>query len=302
MAYETGTASGPADLINNRLTAFAIAQGWTVTTLADGNKSIHKGDAYFSFLPGTDYIFIHGNTSVDAGANWDAQPGKNTHYAAVSNCAGPFIAYHFFAGADYIHCVIEVSAGVFSNFSFGTLEKAGTYTGGQYFAATRWYDNANYRNYPNTGYHAVMFDSTSTTYNRSGAVRADGVQGRTWHHNCYDNASGSLTNESKGTVRQNSIWGQSHNLAMKSPSTFNNGTPLVPIMIFISDSDYKATLAGRPQDIRAVNMQNLAPGETITLGADEWMVFPIRAKTDTWNINNGPDSSGYYGFAFKKTA
>lgn len=49
-----------------------------------------------------------------------------------------------------------------------------------------------------------------------------------------------------------------------------------------------------------VNMKNLVPGEAITIGTDEWVVFPVKKKGAALNGPQGEVNSWTFGYAYRK--
>lgn len=323
--YETGTATGPADLIG-KLATFAGTLGWTVaaqttsasTGLPAGATSVtgrvfSKGTLVFGIGYDTDDVWLCGATGVNGANNWAAQTGTSatstSGYMPRSNeMSGPYQAYHFFGGTspDYLHVVVERSAGIFKHFAVGELIKAGSYTGGAYLQAVNWYmttiSSNYYANAPEDGSHRCLFDSASgNTYNASYAnlVRADiDSKSNNWMP-MFNTWQG---NYSRGDFRRN---GLSYHANVYAPNNFNQLTPLQPFVIMADRPSSLHSIVGHPADIRGVNMTNFAPGELLTIGSDEWLVFPAIQKTATWGTINATaaaqiPSSGPYGYAYKR--
>lgn len=303
--YETGTATGPADLITKLIT-FATTNGWAVNTPASG-KVFTKGGMYFGVNWDTDDVWVCGATGYSAGSAWNAQPGASASQCDSNNMAGPYLAYHFFTGAapDYLHVVVETTAGIFRHFVMGSLAKHGAFTGGEYIGAAYWHMTVVSAgvtpNHPDNPYHAVPFDAYSylgASANRA-AVRADiDAKSNNWMQFYYPSFYGG--NYAKGVVRgQNQ--GLLESLHERSPSEFNQITPLLPMLICGERPSTMSSPLGYVPDMRYVNMTNFTPGDTVTIGADQWMVFPLIQKTATWdNASSSTPSSGTYGFAYKK--
>jgi len=169
MAFETGTSTSSTNLLSlmeNRLSA----DGWTVVRnngaatgtsgqqLSVSDPAVAEGNQ-FNFVvdpvAANDDLWLMAPSTGDGGAGvefWDhpGSPGGNQSAAQVllgddadngHGFTGASIAYSFFSsttpsGARYFHGVLEGSAGVFYHWGFGTIEKAGTFTGGQYMYGT----------------------------------------------------------------------------------------------------------------------------------------------------------------------
>jgi hypothetical protein len=174
MAYQTGTATSPNDLLQ-RLVTWLVTIGWVQDmSQADGTgwrAHLHKGSVYvnlksttgavnpWAFTPNplpnaTDAgLHVYLGTGFNGGANWNAQAGgpilngtSTTTGNSMPLPTGAISAYYFFsdAAADNIVVVVEKTTGIFTNLGWGTsLNKSGAWTGGPYlFAATNGYSFA----------------------------------------------------------------------------------------------------------------------------------------------------------------
>jgi len=318
--YETGTATNPSDLVS-KMIVFAEAQGWTVSsqtttpTLYPGSNTpgrvFSKGTLVFGIGWSSNGIYVCGATGVNGSANWNAQTGSTiTNSTGVCSWAnempGPYQSYHFFAGTnpDYFHIVVELGAGIFRHIVFGSLVKQGTYTGGAYYGATYWafgpVSNVYYQNSVESTYHHVPFDVWSNVFVRERwGVRAD-IDGATnkWFH-----VANTSPNRARGFVR-NSGFGES--LWKRSPSDFNQLTPLIPIPVMVERSSGSLfSPIGYAPDMRFLNITNFAPKDVLTIASDEWMIFPFVQKSfDLSGASSTqstlPSNSGLYGFAYKR--
>jgi hypothetical protein len=139
MAYSTGTASDIDDLINVKLKAFAIANGWTVN---EDNWptfiSLSKGTCFVNFqrylasgtdpfgYPYTDHRLYARISSGYGPGGFTGQPNVAAYDAIANDLTGPFTSYHFFSGPtvgpQYIHAVIETRAGFYVHIFFGEAD------------------------------------------------------------------------------------------------------------------------------------------------------------------------------------
>jgi hypothetical protein len=163
MAYQTGTASNPNDLLQ-KLVTFLTANGWTQNmSQADGTgwrAHLQKGTVYVNLkstigavnpwaftpnpAPGASdaALHIYLGTGFSGAANWNAQAGgpilngtSTTTGTSMPLPTGAVSAYHFFsdATADNIVVVVEKTTGIFTHLGWGTsLNKSGAWTGGAY--------------------------------------------------------------------------------------------------------------------------------------------------------------------------
>src|SRR5258706_1477045 len=196
MAYETGVATSPSDLLT-KIGVFAQTQGWTLHTGgaggdAPGQVSLDDGAGFvmnmiadvankrISFQPSTAYVGA--GTSFFNHTGSPSTAGTGTTFGQFSLDTGPFIAYYLFANTTaprYVHCVVEITNGIFGHFHFGVCTKFGTYTGGGYAPSLAWGTS--------TGNSHVPFNRASNQTPSSlppAWVRAHGIFSAgtpTWH-------------------------------------------------------------------------------------------------------------------------
>jgi len=304
MAYQTGTATGPADLLS-QLETFIAANGWTVGAATTGKVYSNASNGlYCGVNSDTSTIWLLGATGYNSAAAWNAQPGApvNTMQAQSNDMAGPYSAYHFFVTTDYIHVVVEVSAGKFKHLVIGILAKCGAFTGGQYYGAVYWYmTGSTITNYPESSSHLYLWDAAGLGMGGTGsagyrqAVRADiDTKTNNW---MQFNALTMSTNYAHGVLRGN---GFIQGLWYSGPNSFNGLSPLHPIPVPVDRGSNQTSVLGYVKDMRIVNLQSLSPGQTVTIGSDQWLCFPVIQKTDVYNVSGSLiPSSGYYGYAYR---
>lgn len=304
MAYETGISSGTDDLLD-KLRLFAIAQGWTVNlheVEGDGYRlHMNSGTQYVNLRSAPSDIYLRGSTGFDGGSAWNAQPGT-TIQCQSNNMPGPYAAYHFFGSSQYLHVVVEATAGHYRHLAMGELNKVGSYAGGAYVGAIYWNTSTTYIDDPNAPYHTYLFDRTSyigsDTYHTQ--VRAD-LDGQINHWFQCSYVPWNNRRRAWGPMRATggSDAGTMDTLLARSPNAFNALTPLLPAYVYAERDSQLYSPVGHVADLRVCNLTNLAAGDTVTLGSDNWMVFPAHVKRDP-NIRDNLPNSGWYGYAYKK--
>lgn len=161
MAYETGTALSPIDLIG-KLKYFVESNGWTVNRYQDEgtgkNLSISKNGLYFNFraLQNEKNPIDGGRTGIygllccpslgfDNSKTWSKQPGypkdltysnNDFLYSGISLPDTAISAYHFISGDKYLYIITEIVVGSFQYMLCGSLVKSGNYVGGEFMTAT----------------------------------------------------------------------------------------------------------------------------------------------------------------------
>lgn len=317
MAFETGTATGVNNLLQ-KLSTFLTAQGWTINRDATEGSgrwlSVQKGASLFlNFLsdpattgtsdPGC-WVHLRGATGYNGASAFSAQPGVQPVNTSINKMPGAFAAYWFFEGDDYIHIVVEVEAGRFRHLQGGTVEKACTFTGGTYCMGLQLYYNLNTASDPasmNNVYpwatHTIS--STSRNFIYADAGGGDGVQ---WHSSYQSD-----------TYRHSGMWRETNSLTGSEPyrngylrrllnatPSAVNGLPVLerPRALIRKTSGLHVNL-GAPRDLRLVSIQNHAAGSVMTIGSDEWYLFPWTTRSST-TADVTTDRSGYYALAYRK--
>lgn len=328
MPYETGTATNLQDLLN-KLGTFAGANGWTVhfsgaRTGGAGTSGhaliLSRGDVQ-GLLRSNNSA---GSPTTDPGpymegvlwsgaynaASTESQP--NPSAALFTNwMAGPYVAYHAFTplaatGRHYLHVVVEVQSGTFRHFGIGQLRRFGSYTNGTYAHGTSMSFNTSpaYINTANS-FHGYPFNNIANGTAPGGGVtiRADfdGVSPRY----CTVGSSGTVGRVWSGFVQSsNAPSGNFGTLALAGPSAFTGRAPLLPLLCFVQrdTTDQLRHPVGFPEDLRYVSIDNFQPGDTITLGADTWMLFPAVRKGAANTGPVGVQNSWRYGYAYRLNA
>lgn len=330
MAYQTGTASSQEDLMNI-LQTFAVAQGWTLDIMSTTNDwmALNNGSVYVQFRwdNNAGIAMFHstgftgtgtapGNQVGDDGCgNLDASAPYNaavTLGRRISVGNGPYTAYHFFTDGTtkYIHVVLEYSPGLYRHFSFGTINKIGTWTGGQYACAMSIG--------PNPGIvasstHSILWSgtdggSTTTDANECGSLRVEGFSNQTgsmkWM--LFTTQTSNLGNDRAGNARISCPGGfigcnpWLSSFGFIRASLLNGFIPLIPIPIFWRDTapdpDFYMLLGFAP-DVWHMQIGNFTPGQEFTIGADTYKVFPIIRKQNT---SSSVEESKNAGVVYRK--
>ena len=331
MAYYSGTATGPTDLLDKIRTAL-VAEGWTENDYSADEtgyrlhvqKVAQSGGPtmYFNFRSAineynTDItedndsrenygkitgICINGSTGYDAGESWDKQPGYSTNsedndysWACVMSpmSVSAIPAYYIFFVGDSVHIVVEITSGKFQFMSFGCLEKQGAYTGGMYFTASMDSDQPYIGYYGPSNYYHPMYFSAYTYGNPAGAVYVDADSVASWRiaTTNYEIAFPCVVGQT-----DNSSYSKTGICSMfwsKAPNFYNNLTAMAPLYIFVLRDDDNYSLLGWPEGVRFLNCTNYSAGQELTYGTDTWKIFHADSLEDD------PDNM-YCGFAFKK--
>jgi len=84
------------------------------------------------------------------------------------------------------------------------------------------------------------------------------------------------------------------------PSAWNSESTLLPIRALKERPSFKASLILDLNNARHLRIDNLAPGDILTLGADKWKVFPwYRKDLAARNGGTGINHTGTFGWAIR---
>lgn len=305
MAYETGVSTSPSNLLSKIWSHATVSPGlWTAVRnngAPGGQASFYDGTAseanQFNFIAddtaatasisgqpsradggALDLYYEHPGTPVSGPVARTVRMGHPTS-GDNQGFGGSHVAYHIFSGSTsdglYMHVVCEGDAGVFFHLMFGTIEKAGTFSGGQYMSAMQTYDNSGQVCWPfelNPGnWHSTQWlrcDDVLTT----GSITTDSTPwppGARWTENFGSTrfATGLPNAWMSGGVIQ-----------------WNQRTPFAPNLTMIWEDLVPApgtddfVILGHTPDLRIVSMDGRTPGEVVTIGSDDWHLFPVHVK------------------------
>lgn len=251
-------------------------------------------------------LAINGSTGYSGSNTWDKQPGYmqstgGSWGAAITELSTTAIpAYYFYQDGDTVVVCVEYESGKYQWISFGLLEKQGSYTGGQFVAASL---NGHWPSYQ------LLFDGIDKTsfFCRAYSMRGDGAvyfnadSLAAWRSNGYMGSKsgddyaeeiefpGVIPNHSNPSYQYyNTI---NSFFISRAPNHYNALAPMVPIYVLGKRTNGNYSLLGWPKSIRMLNCLYYDAAEEYTLGSDVWMVFPGHSKSD---------ADARMGFAVKK--
>ena len=282
MAYSSGTVTTAAGLVS-AIQAFATINGWTVA-----GDYISKGDVYVHlWAESADEIRIQGAR----GGTWTA-PDICARYAKLFFADGyswPASAtyhLHYSGTPDTLWCTLNWDVVRWMHIGFGMLSKLGTWTGGQWFFATgcmhfggnhllghrysiQEHIDGLFPGVYTAGSPALPFWSSrdrGPDYSGKNSFVECALRGHIWE------ATGDLEDSGDGnTIHCPTVITPTQK---RSPNAFNAQTILTPFDLYLRDTDGYYMAIGRPEHIRFVRLVNYNPGDTLTIGSDDWRVYP----------------------------
>ncbi len=329
MAYETGSATGPNDMLI-KLRDFAAAQGWTVNRDAAAGSGrelcLSKGASYVNLrsyqneniiingsgATGRYGIAINGSDGYAGGSAWDRQPGYPLRTSssggdqAHANLPlpiyfGPFPSYHLFApDSKTIYLELEVASTIFQRLGFGALDlfNSAAPGGGRFFYATG-------------GVHPVLSGSNAWLNNeidnnsnrsleevpfRAADYSVNSDNSGSFlraQFDSFDNWCGSARSAAYTHMFQACQGGGVHDKVLRdySPNPLNGVGLLLPNIVSVNRNNEFLSPVGVIPGMRYMDMTLYQPGEEFSLGPDTWKVFP-------WYQKGG--RSWQRGIAYKK--
>lgn len=303
MAFETGVSTSPSDLLSKLVTRLTT-DGWTIVrTNGSPGAQVSISDAsatetnQLNFLADdtaatasiacqpsrTDggsgvSFFAHTGSPNTSGSNGTFVSIGHRNSSADQGFSGSHVAYFFFTGttADgrYCHIVVEGTSGVYFHLAFGTIAKAGTFTGGQYV----------------TGLNVT----TAGVFNWPFEFNEAKTQSTSWIR-CDDFFTSISVTTDSGTSRWHEAPGMAHNNISSSNyaapwyqgglQSFNQRTPFGPNLCIVWNSigpfavSTAHKILGHTPDFRLCSMDGRESGEVVTIGADDWRIYPAHRKT-----------------------
>ena len=313
MAYTTGTFSGLTNL-KTLIESAAVTAGWTLSS-----GWLSKGINNVSITATSTLLTITGANS----STGSVEPAGYNFYMGL--LAGATVnAYHIVTNTnpEMVICVVQHDTNRVQMLMFGNLKKVNdsAYVGGNFFWASNEANcNTIYTSpYPYYYYSDVQdFAVTGGTY----GIRV-----------CYNKPGWAVPFCTKGTLGSNpamgihlkinsKIWNIDHTLInyteethaalSRSPNAYNGQAHLIPMNLHVLMASSLYEYIGYIEYIRFIRIDNYNLGDTITLGSDQWKVFPWCQKdvtnrngTNNAGLSGGSTTagtSGTFGFAIKIT-
>ncbi|MGE4551798.1 MAG: hypothetical protein AB7D57_01730 [Desulfovibrionaceae bacterium] len=323
MGVATFTPTSPVEIVSS-LAQFLEDEGWTVDLNAESLFSystsyvptagrrlhVHKDElhaelfgfvgnsklrSYYPISYRSNAVGLAVATGLDAGANWDKQPGACL--ATNGNGLGPILnnvadggALHVYAWEDTpaVALVLEISAGVFQWLVWGRITPFGVLAGGEFMTGS-------YNDYGlDVGPFVQGYDVSSGTY-QACFLRSDlgGAYPFAWFlptaYGAERRSRWPLGNALQYPPYANTT-GQAyaHQMTLNGllgglPSSFLGLSPLLPLPVLAetgTGTDLWMPMGTIP-NIRYVDMTNLLAGEEIVLGTDTWVCWPLASRTES---------------------
>lgn len=265
-------------------------------------------------------------------SDWVGNQPTNLRTSVVNGAdpGGSWSGHHLFTDGDsgtdasYIHAVIQIGARSWRHFHVGRVLKYGTWVGGNYIFGHFHVQGSGQITDPYDGNHTQPFggmrsDNAAFGPQRAGVLHCEGLAGSgpnnaiIWFGSTATGISRANTvAKIVGDVNQSNYdighfkvvsWATllGGGLQQIQKSLLANASPLVPMTVF-GKFDFNSVQSwcalGTIPDVFRINMKDFSPAETITIGSDDYVVFPA-VNSDVINTVAGEEYSGYEGYAYK---
>lgn len=316
MAYSSGTATDLNDLMT-KLFTFATANGWTQDQLSTGTgqAAMHKSNLWVSFRWATSSPTALGIYQA-LGYTGGNQPGQHPNDSGngfvsgtdaniqTERCVrnignGPFPSYEFFLDTGYLYVAVQVQTDVYRHFGFGNLVKTGDWTGGEFVYGHYFNSNS-----PIDTTTTLLLDGLHTNDERAATLHIEALPNMNasskW--GVVQGQSTLPANDPAGNPRYIVQGGCRAGPIARHFGIFGAGASSGLVDMYQIGNFYwdKSTsfvyFLGFMPDIRGMNIGNFAPRDVVTIGSDDWQVYPSSQKT-TANVTN---RSYNQGIAYKK--
>lgn len=302
MAYYSGTAASLTALRTALLT-HAQADGWTLT-----GDVLSKAGVYFQIQETATNITCLGcesnavanpaPTVVSIGRIWERVGYPTRGIAFPCN-------YEVFGFAEEFYVVVNYDVDSYQWMAFGKSTVPGLPGQGGWCGATLGtfgiasfgagpiYINQSAGGGGGSGirmtcgalFWATFIGSWNTAANNCWVNH--GLDGHGWTY------YGSASNDHSG-IRPSST------LIALQPSAWNSEAVLLPMRYWKERPSYKGSLIADLSHARHVRIDNLSPGDILTIGSDRWKVFPWYIKNAAArNGGNEINHSGTFGWAIR---
>jgi len=241
--------------------------------------------------------------NINAANSSDGSTGVATRTGAVyiPFASWPITYYLFYSGTpDQVACIINYDATKIQVLMFGDIVKVNSsaFVGGNWFFASRvashqYIINDAYAQITDSILAGVSGGSIPMPFIDSSAVGV--VYNNSQIHCEIDGIVWADTGVAATNVMQPDYTISS---LFRSPNSWNNQSDLIPIHLQFRMLSTLFGYIGYIEHIRFIRIDNYNLGDIITLGTDQWKVFPVFQK-DATNRNGTTGSTGTLGFAIR---
>lgn len=219
----------------------------------------------------------------------------------------------------YIACIVECGYNQYRHIYIGSLVKAGAFTDGDLFSTNNFYEaeNATITSILYNGDRNRFLFGGYTQNNRpgGGAKISHASNLVTWRDFVLPLDGAGSTNHSEFKMDGTEIFGgngdgTNDGFVYRGHADYGAAQVLVPANLYVSKGNLGAAFrfipVGHASGVRLIDLKNLSPGQQVTIGSDQWRVFPEFTKSALTSISRASgvwfpqESSHNLGLAYKE--
>lgn len=288
MPYYTGAANSMAGLLESVTTA-CVAEGWTWA-----DSILSKGNVFVQLTAndaGSPSIRIRGGTGRADGAL--VNPSDTQLYLRRLSSSSSFedisfpCTYHLFVfeNPTEVYLVVQYGLDWHAWLAFGESSIAGV---------NEWFAASSPEPYNN---HGIGINSSGSTINNSpcgGLFWRTSFWGGNWE--CDISLDGAWGGDLRTICASRYI----QQLTDRALNTWNNNSVLLPIQPYLAVDGNKIQMLADIQNARYIRVDNYDSGLILTIGSEQWMIFPFIRKNSSerdggYELNN----TGTFGWAIR---
>jgi hypothetical protein len=305
MAYQTGSAATFAAL-QAAVEAFLAANGWTLSS-----GVLSKGTQFCKLTASTYELRLDAGTGQSGGALTGpcSSAVKLMDFTLVPITWPLVYELHVLTGPDEVYLTVNYNGSKYQHLHFGVSDIAQVGGSGMWFGGS--FNSTILRTSPSCkvflsngsgnggflgaqpydGFGLGYFFATTVGY-QSSFIHC-GLEGTGWKTS-YGGSTGYLLGPDYTAA-----------LMFALPSDSSESDVLLPIHALLARSAQGLTIVASLAHARFCRLDNLLAGQVLTLGADQWKVYPMHMRNDaqrdgvTWGT--GSQHSGTFGVAIRYT-
>ncbi len=304
---DTITISGATDSLYNGTFSVTVTAPSTFTYVMGGTPAASPatGTLVASGDPRT--LSIQGANSADG----LTELAPYSDRIRVELASWPITYYLFYSGTpDQVCCAIQHDVTKVQHIMFGEISKvhSSAFVGGNWYYATKGINTtaiSSLLSISDTGLSTCSVTGTGQVVPfplNGSSLAIDNTSGRI--HCKVDSTvwtNGILTTAVQGQVFLTDYTRRS---LFRSPNTWNSQALLVPMHLKIRAASTLDMYLGYIEHVRLVRIDNYDLGDIITLGSDQWKVFPCLEKNSATRNGDGLSAptnqqSGTLGYAIR---
>lgn len=314
MAFYTGSASSFSDL-RAALFSACVDEGWTVAdadTLTKGAAVVRATISVSNTSATGPGIVLQGATGLSGGAL--VNPSTNTPrfgrpHQTINPETWPMTYYiHIFSDPDEVFMVANFNVDSYWWLAFGVSDTPGLPGSGLWLSAISRGGRGSTAFAGGISLGSSFGGSNGNDNHSSGGIFCQTAQGVTANPNndtIQSGLDGTLwagnpSSPNAATISSFNGWLAASTLIGRLPSAWNAEAILIPIQGYVWRASNKCSLVVDVNNARYTRVDNYTPGQIITLGSDQWRIYPFYKKNTTArDAGNGVDHTGTFGWAIR---